>query len=360
MAHDFPLDFAAVARSPTNARDIQRKLRSSWTMASATALSDDRPANLISSKLSDARERFLAQVVEHSLEFGRRSAADFVRHFSPMVIMSALREQPKLRAKILVPTTGVNERVALKKSAGSSGEDLEIALDEGVANQQQIVELFEADDRVRYLDHEQLWAFLTEGEFWNVTRADADKFAVAKSHIEFMVECARENGLLTDRDIVDGCTLNTIVERLPKHELCMLFEAALLDGRAGKPFKDEEVLSLAPPSLVLEHVPLKHVWAKVIVPKIAEALGFEQATEVADEPTTDTAGAAEDAAPAGSDPGKLELPKGSFAPRELPKPPSAALSAKPPKKRSKRLGSLDLSDLDDDAAAELDKLIDPT
>ena len=67
------------------------------------------------STLSKGRERFLAHVIEHGFEVGRRSPEDFVRHFPPTLIMEGLRDQAKLRANILVAATGLKEKVAIKK-----------------------------------------------------------------------------------------------------------------------------------------------------------------------------------------------------------------------------------------------------
>ena len=86
----------------------------------------------LTSSLSDGKLRFLSQVVAHALASGLRSARDFIRHFPPKSIMLALQSQPELRANIVVPTIGMHEKVALKKSAESTGEDLQIALDERV------------------------------------------------------------------------------------------------------------------------------------------------------------------------------------------------------------------------------------
>ena len=60
-----------------------------------------------SSQLSKGRERFLAHVIEHGFEVGRRSPEDFVRHFPPTIIMEGLKDNAKLRADILVQATGV-------------------------------------------------------------------------------------------------------------------------------------------------------------------------------------------------------------------------------------------------------------
>src|SRR5262245_5492904 len=119
----------------------------------STATAEAGAPQAFTSKLGEAKGRFLASIVEHALEIGLRSHADFVLAFPPRAIMLALKEQPKLRAILLVPTVGVHEKVALRKSAESAGEDLEIALAERVTDAKAIVRLFDPDDRVRFLDH---------------------------------------------------------------------------------------------------------------------------------------------------------------------------------------------------------------
>jgi hypothetical protein len=221
------------------------------------------------SGLGDGRQRFLSQVVAQALESGLRSPKDFIRHFSPKAIMTALASQPRLRANIVVPTIGLNEKVALKKSAESAGEDLQIALNEGVVDEDAIVRLFDPDDRVRYLDEKRLWAFVVEGDFWKATPAHAGDASIAKRNVAFVVDCARANGLITDHDIVEGLTLDRILEALPKGELARIVRSAVAGGRNGQHFDDEALLGALPPSALLEHVPLSQMWDAVVLARIA-------------------------------------------------------------------------------------------
>jgi hypothetical protein len=331
------------------------------------------------SELPEGPQRFLSQVVEHSLQSGRRTAKDFVRHFPPAAIMAGLTDHPQLRANILVPTTGTRDKIAIKKSAESAGEDLQIALDEGVTDEGQIASLFLPDDRVRYLDHQKLWSFLVEGEFWKAKGAKQADVQTARMHLAFMIDCARKNKLLSDQDIVDGCTLDKIVERLPKTELCKLLTAALSDGRDGRPFKDDRFLDVTSAEVLLEHVPLSHIWDMVLVPKIAVIQGYVNKPQEAPpppepdlpEPDSSQPTAIADVsaladAPEGS-PSRPRTPSGS---RDLrPPPPPISSGGKsspgdelpapkaPPQKgaktRGKRLGSVDLSEFED----ELDRLL---
>jgi hypothetical protein len=227
-----------------------------------------------SSALGDGKQRFLSQVVEHAIASGRRSAKDFVRHFPPKAIMLALEAQPRLRANIVVPTIGLHEKIALKKSAEALGEDLQIALDEGVIDEDAIVRLFEADDRIRYLDPGKLWAFIAEGDVWRATSAQGGELTVAREHLAYIVDCARSNGLVNDHDVIEGLTIDRILALAPKEELAKLLRSALVAGRHGRPFDDEALLAAMPPAALLKHVPLAQMWESVVVARIAVPHAF--------------------------------------------------------------------------------------
>lgn len=226
------------------------------------------------SKLTDGRQRFLAHAIEHALSISRRSAADFIRHFPPEVIMQGMAEHPELRASILSQTTGLKVKIAIKKSWQSAAEDLRIALTEGETDAQTVVNVFDPDDRVRYLPRAKIWAFLTEGEFFNVTANRTNDHRIAKQHIAFLLDRALSDGLLTHRDIVDGVSVVELSTRLPKAELGKIIEGALTAGRNRKPFTDAELWSALTAPALVEYVPLPHIWSTVIVPKIAVEHGF--------------------------------------------------------------------------------------
>jgi hypothetical protein len=244
------------------------------TDTKATEHNADLSNSHFESKLTDGRQRFLAHAIEHALAISRRSAADFIRHFPPEVIMEGMAEHPELRASILSQTTGLKVKIAIKKSWQSAAEDLRIALTEGETDAQTVVSVFDPDDRVRYMPRSKLWAFLTEGDFYNVTANRTNDHRIAKQHIAFLLDRALNDGLLTHRDIVDGVTVAELSTRLPKAELGKIIEGALLAGRNRKPFTDLELWSALTAPALVEYVPLPHVWSTVIVPKIAVAHGF--------------------------------------------------------------------------------------
>jgi hypothetical protein len=226
------------------------------------------------SKLKEGRQRFLAHAIEHSLACGRRTPEDFIRHFPPTAIMQGLEHQPNLRASILVLTTGLKKKIAIKKSWEDSATDLQIALDEQETDAESIVALVDPDDRVRYLNQEKIWSFLTEGAFWKTSSSKKNEAESARNHVAFMLERALEDKLLTHRDIVEGVTVDELSTRLPKAELGRLIQCALAIGEKGTPFTDADLLGTTPPETLAQYVPLPHLWHAVIEPKIALRHGY--------------------------------------------------------------------------------------
>jgi hypothetical protein len=223
-------------------------------------------------------------VIEHCFQVGRRSAADFARHFPARAVMGSLDRRPDLRADILVPATGINHKVALRKSAESSGEDLQIALDEGVSTPDDMVKLFRPDDRVRYLDNRKLWSFVTEGEFWKTDKSKGASFQKAKDHIAFMLDRALADGLLSHSDLIGGVSVDTLAQSLPRQKLGEIINAALAMGRDKKAFTERELFNAAASAALVEDVSLLHIWETVIIPKIAQAHGLAEAAKKAGEP----------------------------------------------------------------------------
>lgn len=246
------------------------------------------------SKLGHGRERFLAHVVDYALRCGRRSPEDFIRHFPPAAIMAGLRDRPSLRANILVTTTGIKFRIAVKKSAESAGEDLKIALEEAETSPATVVSLFDPDDRVRHLSDKALWQFVIEDKFWTAASSDAEASKRATEQVAFILDRALEDKLITHRDIIDGISVQRIAKLLPRTELEKIIGAALSVGQKNKPFTEAGLVDAVGSQTLLAHVPLKAVWQSMIVPKIAQAHRFEEAPEAAKETESASAEAAAD------------------------------------------------------------------
>lgn len=225
---------------------------------------DHRVPPPYASTLDDPYQRFLASLTEHGLELGLRTSEDFVRHFSPRVIMSSLASDPALRATLLEEAIGIKRKVGLRKTPASAGEDLQIALDEGVTSEPAIVEIFTADERARHLPAADLWAYVTEAEFWKVTNDD-DAWPTSRDHVAFFLESALANGLLTPRKIIEGVTLARLVHHLPEAVLEQLFASALSQARMSEAFSEEEMMFVATAAVLAEHVPLADLWNTVIV-----------------------------------------------------------------------------------------------
>ncbi len=184
--------------------------------------------------------------------------------------MQVLAERKDLRADILVPTTGLKRRIAVKKSWQSAADDVQTALDEGETDAQTLVTAFDPDDRVRYLDATKLWSFLVEGEFWTST-AKGPTIAVARKHVAYLIDRALADKLITGRDVVDGISVAQMSSHLPRGELAKIIGVALESGRTKSAFADVELLAALPPSILVEHVPLAHVFEAVLHTKIAMA-----------------------------------------------------------------------------------------
>jgi hypothetical protein len=222
------------------------------------------------SELPDPRQRFLARVVDHTLDDGWRSPEDFLRHFPPAAIIESLATAASLRVKIIVATTGTHEKIALKKSPGSATEDLELALAERATTAAALVALYPADDKVRYLDAKKLWSFVVEDAFYRVSASeDGPKRARAAGRMTFIIDCALAEGILTLGDVTDGMTFDEIAASLPAAELRDLVKHAMQIARAGAPLTEERFLAVVPLRSLVAHVPLDHTFQHVIVERIA-------------------------------------------------------------------------------------------
>jgi hypothetical protein len=229
-------------------------------------------ASNFKSDLKTGAERFLSQVIVSALQDGWRTPDDFLRHFKPQDLMQGLEKAPDLRAAMLVKAAGVHERIAKKKSTSSAAEDLRIALDEGISTPADILELIPPDDRVRCLERVKLWAFITEDHFWASDSPSAGDRAVGR--MTYFLEAAIAESLLSLSDIADGISFETISTRLPLKELQRVVKYALESGRKKTPLTEQGLLEIVALRDLIGHVPLDHVYKRVIVSKVAAPAGF--------------------------------------------------------------------------------------
>jgi len=159
-----------------------------------------------------------------------------------------------------------------KKSTASATEDLRIAIDEGLTSPAELLELFPVDERVRHLERTKIWSFLTEEHFWEPNASTPAGQAVARMH--FLLETALAESLLSLQDFTDGVTFETISARLPHKELQRVVKHALESGRKKVPLTEDSLFDVVSLKDLLGHIPLDHVYKRVIVAKLAQPAGF--------------------------------------------------------------------------------------
>jgi hypothetical protein len=227
------------------------------------------------SELPTARERFLARILDQAFDDGWRTPEDFLRHFPPSVIVESLARADDLRVKLLVGTTGANERLALKKSVASAAEDVALALEEEITTPATVVSLYPPDAKVRYLPADALWKFYAEDEFFNAERMlDAERHVRAAARLTFALEVALDEKLITLRDIADGITFDEIAERLPVEDLREVVKHAMQLARADAPLSEERFHAVVPLGKLASYIPLAHTWERVIIDRVAAPAGF--------------------------------------------------------------------------------------
>lgn len=224
------------------------------------------------STLATSRDRFLAAVLHYAGSEGWRTPDDFLRHFGPRILVNALASDDALRVRLLVATTRVNERLAMRKTAASAAEDLALALDEGLTTPAKILALLPVDDRVRYLDATKLWAFLSEVEFWKGDVSDPEQRDRFIQRVTFLIEAALREGVLRLQDVADGIGFKRIANCLPRAELQRVVEHALSRARDGHQLSEEQLLEAVSLRSLMHHVPLEHIWSEVVLGRLARPL----------------------------------------------------------------------------------------
>jgi hypothetical protein len=227
------------------------------------------------SDLASTSSRLLSRALQHTLANAWQTSDDFLQHFGPDVIMQALADADELRARLLVKLANVHERIASKKSIASATEDLRLAIDENVTSPDAVLELFPADDRVRYLKAPLLWRFMFEDRFYQTTPSDGESaHERAVRRLTFLVSCGLEESLLSLQDIVDGIGFEKLAASLPVDDLRRVVTRAMQVGRDNLPLDEERLLDVVPLTKLISFVPLESIWQNVIIQKIAEPYGF--------------------------------------------------------------------------------------
>jgi hypothetical protein len=234
-----------------------------------------RPA----SNMEVGSQRFLACAIAHALACGRRSAMDLLRHFPPSALMRGLEHNVELRAVILTSTTGMRERIALRKTWEEAAADLRLAFDEGETTAEAIVELLTADALVSHLDAQKLWRFLTEGEFWKAVPANEATASVLREHVAYLLDAALQEELLDHRDMMEGLTVPALSSWLPRENLGALIQRALENGSQRRNFTAVDLIEGTTTAILVKWLPLSEIWNSVIRPRVARRHGFEVSSE---------------------------------------------------------------------------------
>lgn len=222
-----------------------------------------------SSELDGSGDRFLSRCLQQVLAESWATPADFVAAFGARDIMRALEDATELRAKILVEAAGVHERIAPKKSTEAATEDLQLALDEGICDPPRLLELFGADDRVRYLDARRLWSFMCRDEFWKQSSERA------RDRMVFVIATALEEKLIDLSGIIDGVGCERLASDLPKPLLEQVLVRAVRDGRADRPFDPDGLFDVVTLRDWVTHVALDHLWQGVVHERIVTEAGLD-------------------------------------------------------------------------------------
>ena len=256
----------------TAGNPVPLKLTSAAAMPHPSAV--DSPATY-PSDLASTSSRFLSRALQHTLSHDWQTPDDFLQHFGPETIMQALSDADELRSRLLVKLANVHERIAAKKSISSATEDLRLALDENVTTSEAVLELFPADDRVRYLKASVLWRFMFEDKFYETQVSDGESAHVRSvQRLTFLVSSGLEENLISLQDLIDGIGFDKIASSLPVDELRKVVTRAMRVGRDKLPLDEERLLDVVPLPKLIGFMPLETVWQNVIIQRIAEPYGF--------------------------------------------------------------------------------------
>ena len=198
-----------------------------------------------SSDLPSATERFLAKTLVHALSEGVRTPADFLRHFPPQALMSALDIARDLRARILAGTAGVHEKIAKRKSTAAASEDLQLALDESVCEPR-------CSSYSRVTIACVTWTRSCSGSSWSRTSSGPRRTATSRATAARR-SASRSCWSRRSKKSSSACrtswtpiSFDELAARLPEAELRKLVKHALQIGRSGTALDETRLLEIVP------------------------------------------------------------------------------------------------------------------
>lgn len=217
------------------------------------------------SQLDTPADRFLSLCLQHAVTESWLSADDFNQEFPANVLIAALESDDELRAQLLIEAAGVHEKIAARKSIPAASEDLQLALDEGLCTAETILEIVNIDDHVHFLDKLQLWSFVTRDKFWDQTSERA------RERMLFVINAALDQELINLPRLIRAVGPAEFSRLLPKNIIEEAFTAALQSGLDGRAFGADPFIALIPLTTWLQHIPLPHIWGKVIEAQVIVA-----------------------------------------------------------------------------------------
>ncbi len=232
------------------------------------------------------KERFLARVLSRAISGSWRVSDDFLDYFSAAEIVAALRNDADVRVPLLVETVGLHAKIAEMKSVAAAGEDLQLAVEAGIADARSILALFPLALRVRRLDQGRLWRFAVDGDW--LERADsgsAEQRQRAADRVTYVVEAAVAEDLLSSGDLLAALEPTEVADLLSPPELRRAFAHALDAARHSKPVNEGDLLGDVGVAAIVERASLRDLWVRLVVERVAEPLGLaEEGDTVANAP----------------------------------------------------------------------------
>ena len=239
-------------------------------------------------ELKEPRDRFLARVLSRALGGSWRISEDFFEYFSPRDIVRALDDEPELRTRLLVETVGLHPKIAQLKSAQAASDDLQLAVDAGIADARTVLRLLPLAVRVQRLDAGRLWHFAVDGDWLDRAGEDGDQRHRAEDRVHFIIDTALSEGLITFRKIAEGLGSEDLATRIPAEHLRKAIVYALDCARNEELIDEARLLQSVDVPTLVDAIPLPDLWERVVLAQIAAPQGLlDDAPQVTDHTVPD-------------------------------------------------------------------------
>lgn len=245
------------------------------------------------SKLSKPEQRFLSRALTtirqpqiHTMRSesvaaarltGIMNDADLIKHFSPKILMLALRDVPERRAEVLSACTGLKKATGAKMDANAAGNALDLALATEDTSPTDICHAVPSDDFVQYLTATDIWEFLFQKSWVNEATREHKAFMQA-----LLDDVLAENllGPNTPFAIVTEIGVAAFMsDQVPHEDRVKILDFAVSIGehQEPKPFTAKALLDILPPSQLVRYVPLPKLLA--VLDAVAQKYGWMAAAE---------------------------------------------------------------------------------